>query len=102
GIAALLLAGIGWRWLQPAAPQPTSDVVAAAPAASALQIAVAPPPPPPAPAPSETETTRVPGLACTAAAADWACVLDGLARLSTAPQGVKLRIEPARLKVGDF
>jgi len=43
----------------------------------------------------------VPGLACTATAADWACVLDGLARLSATPQGLALRVTPAEAKLGD-
>lgn len=44
---------------------------------------------------------RVPGLACSAAAADWACVLEGLAKLSSAPGGVALRVSPASAKLGD-
>ncbi|HSW07601.1 serine/threonine-protein kinase [Aquabacterium sp.] len=44
---------------------------------------------------------HVPGLACPAADADWPCVLDGLARLSTAPGGVALRVRPATVKLGE-
>ena len=44
---------------------------------------------------------NLPGLACTAASADWPCVLEGLAKLSSTPQGVALRISPEQVRVGE-
>jgi len=66
--------------------QPTSN---AASAASAGPVTTQPVPP-----------ANVPGLACTEATADWACVLDGLARLSTTPPAITLRVTPAEARIG--
>lgn len=47
-----------------------------------------------------TPSANVPGLACSEADADWACVLGGLARLGNLPQGIGLRITPAEARLG--
>lgn len=45
--------------------------------------------------------TPVPGLKCSAEQADWPCVLDGLARLSTTGNAVQLKVLPERARIGD-
>jgi serine/threonine protein kinase len=48
-----------------------------------------------------TTHTPVPGLKCSAEQADWPCVLDGLARLSTSGHAVQLKVLPERTRIGD-
>lgn len=76
-----------------------SQATAASQVAQAASPAAASAPPDIASKPVVPDT--VPGLACSAAQADWACVLDGLARLSTQANGVVLRVTPAQAKLGD-
>jgi hypothetical protein len=51
--------------------------------------------------PVATTQTPVPGLKCTAEQADWPCVLDGLARLSSTGSAVQLKVQPDRTRIGD-
>jgi hypothetical protein len=87
--AASASVSVGQTASSPASSAVSAVVIASAPATPASTAQVPPKP------------DHVPGLACSAAAADWACVLDGLARLSSAPSGVALRVTPASAKLGD-
>ncbi|WP_395698972.1 protein kinase domain-containing protein [Aquabacterium sp.] len=82
-----------------------SQALAASQSGAASQVAQAASPAaasaPPEEASKPVTADTVPGLACTAAQADWACVLDGLARLSTRGQGVVLRVSPAEARLGN-
>ena len=126
GVAALVLAVAGWQWLKPGdagtgttsgntngtttviggttaiggntanpgAPplQPTGASQAATGAEGAASAAVVP---------VATTHTPVPGLKCSAEQADWPCVLDGLARLSTSGSTLQVKVLPERVRIGD-
>jgi serine/threonine protein kinase len=51
--------------------------------------------------PVATTHTPVPGLKCSAEQADWPCVLDGLARLSTSGSTLQVKVLPERARIGD-
>ncbi|MBI5258909.1 MAG: DUF4384 domain-containing protein [Burkholderiales bacterium] len=114
GVAAAAVAALVWWQVRSgdAGPQgPASGGAGASAAAGAASVAAGPAsaavasPASVAAAASAAAsavaaTANVPGLGCTAAAADWACVLEGLARLSSQPGGLVLRVSPASVKVG--
>jgi len=126
GVAALVLAVAGWQWMKPGDPgsgttgtgaattgtgtttaggtfpdgtttttgtgtlqQSAASQAAAAVDGAASAIAAV------------TPQTPVPGLKCSAEQADWPCVLDGLARLSTNGSAVQLKVLPERARIGD-
>lgn len=105
GTLVALLVVLGWQWTQRGGATPDAGAaVAVGPAASAAVLPVAASQPVALPDPPASAVVLgpalVPGLKCTAEQADWPCVLEGLARLSSAAADVQLKVTPARLKVG--
>ena len=118
GVAALVLAVVAWQWLKPGEPGPggtsnagsggtTTTVIgpststptqqaSASQAATGAQGAAST-----AVVPVATTHTPVPGLKCSAEQADWPCVLDGLARLSTSGSTLQVKVLPERARIGD-
>jgi hypothetical protein len=84
-----------------------ADAIASAPTSPASAVGSTPVavigPSASAPTPAIASAPAAPPrtlLACDPASATWACVVDGLARLSGSPDGVSLRITPDHLRVG--
>ena len=130
GVAALVLAVVGWQLLKPGDPGPVANTggvtanggatgtggttvtagrtgtnstagtptiqpTGASQAATGAEGAAS------AIVPVATTHTPVPGLKCSAEQADWPCVLDGLARLSTSGSTLQVKVLPERARIGD-
>jgi serine/threonine protein kinase len=125
GAAALVLAVVAWQWLKPGDPATGGNAVvthggggttvggtggsvavnapgtglpvqqtAASQAATGAEVAASA-------IVVATTHTPVPGLKCSAEQADWPCVLDGLARLTTSGSAVQVKVMPERTRIGD-
>jgi serine/threonine protein kinase len=125
GAAALVLAAVAWQWLKPGDPATggnagvSAGVGAATVGGTGGSVAVNAPGsglPVQQTGASQAATgaegaasaivvatthTPVPGLKCSAEQADWPCVLDGLARLTTTGNAVKVKVMPERTRIGD-
>jgi serine/threonine protein kinase len=125
GVAALVLAVAGWQWLKPGDPRAAGNTSGATAQGSGGSTVVSGVPGTGLPATGTpvqqagasqaitgaegaasaiivaTTHTPVPGLKCSAEQADWPCVLDGLARLSTSGHAVQVKVLPERARIGD-